>query len=173
MTKNNPSGVVAKRSSLPATVEAMRQQLKMDAGLQDSNVLSVFASIQDRILRADTVESVLEAADAGTTQIEDVVDRPLEFLGYQVHESAEQYKSDASTGFYMLVSAVDLLSGVEHVLSTSGETLIAVFHRVMNLPGGPGFPFRASFYTRQTSSGFNTFKIRPLNEMQQAAVTGK
>lgn len=173
MATKPPTNAVAKPTAIPATVATMRRQLKLDAGLQDENVLSVFTSIQDRILRADTVESVLEAADAGTTQISDVVDRPLEFLGYQVHESSEQYASDTSTGFYLLISAVDLLTGVEHVLSTSGETLIAVFHRVMNLPTGPGFPFRASFYTKTTARGFDTYKIRPLTEMQLAAVAGK
>lgn len=115
--------------------------------------------IAQRVLSADSVDSVLGLGEASAISSDDYVGIPFTIRGVDWARSAPQYQDD-SAGVFVLISAVN--EGGESVTITSGgSNVLAQLYRLHELTGGdwtqvPPMMFRSV----DTSSGYTTLWLQ-------------
>lgn len=162
-TVNKSTGEVSEVPIPPAVLE-LRQQLTAAAESPEfgSNAQAIILGIQNAIAQATTAEEVFDILTQGTEGVPDWADKPILMHSVRVMESGPQFRTEGSLNKYMLVGFSDP-SGVEHVITTGGETLVAALWKLRLF-----LPLHAVFTVHRTSANYDTFKLRPANSAEKA-----
>jgi hypothetical protein len=111
--------VVARR---PYEIALM--EIKGRSSAEESNTFEIAVNVADKIMGADSVEGVMDAAGAGPEDLADMEGKPFRFTGYSLRfaESSEQFRG-GGTGFYAIFECEDL-NRETHTISTGAVNVV-------------------------------------------------
>lgn len=169
MAKTSTDVTTAKTADveLPEARRNYLRRLQLAATIS-SDSGAILEQIRQRVEVAETVDDVLSAISDGPTKVEDILNTPLEFIDWRPILSADQYKTPDGENVYVVMAVVNLLTGEELIVQGGGRSIVMALEKISRMDNG--FPFRAAFWSKQTSSGYDLHLLRPLNSTEKAAV---
>jgi len=159
----SPEPEIASTVAIPASRQHFIQRLMLEVETQKASSVE---RIYDKIAAADTLEEIFEAAVAGLTKSEDILDTPLLVRGYSWNRSAIQ---TSELPVYAVLDAVNLDTGEEIAVSCSANSAL---RQLVRMDDKGYFPVRMVLTAKHTVAGYDAMDWRPFNSTEEKAYAG-
>jgi len=113
--------------------EVALQEIDGRAALDEGDSFGIAAEVADKIMSAETLEGVIEAAEQGPEDLEFFTGTSFQFIGGSLRWShaAEQFR-EGGTGYYAVFKVVDM-KGTEHLVSTGATNVVFQLRKMEKL----------------------------------------